>query len=67
MRDVLCLAVGVAGGFVLARFLIEPSSCCRVVANGVRDKVGSTLGPGAQALGDGLGLWSFTPAFAGWF
>lgn len=65
MSAALWLLVGAAGGFAAAAWLLDPGTCCATVAGGVRDRVGSTLGPWAVALGDQLGLWRFTPALAG--
>lgn len=53
-------AGGIAVGFVLASYLVNSSSCCNVVAAGVRDKaasLGGSLGAGAVAFGDATGLW----------
>jgi len=61
MRDVLVFALGAIAGGVLAGMLIAPSDCCVRVAAGVREKVGDQLGPTAQAAGDLLGFWKYTP------
>lgn len=61
----LWLVGGVVIGFVVAKFLITPGSSDRLVAQGVRDKVQSNLGSGATAVGDALGIWTFTPGVAG--
>lgn len=61
MSDTLVFVLGVGVGVVAARLLMEPSSCCARVADGVRDEVGDQLGGGAQAVGDLFGFWRFTP------
>jgi len=61
MNAALAFALGTAIGLVAARFLIASGSCCNRVANGVRDRVGEELGEGAQAVGDVLGVWPYTP------
>lgn len=59
MKDATLVLAGVALGFVVARLLLQPSSCNAYVANAVRTKVGTALGSGAQEVGDALGLWPF--------
>jgi len=59
-RSVGLVSGGVVLGYLLARVLREPSSAAKRVAAGVRDRVGSELGPGAQFLGDLIG-WDWTP------
>jgi len=62
---VVWFAVGGALGFVLASFLISPSSSDRLVAQGAREKVVDRYGEGAAAIGDALNLWQYTPGLAG--
>ena len=61
----LWLVGGVVLGFVVAKFLIQPGSSDRIVAQGVRDKVESNLGSGAASIGDALGIWDYTPGLVG--
>lgn len=61
MNKAVYVIAGVGVGFVLASLLSNPSSCCKRVASGVRDRVQSELGGTAVAIGDALGLWQFTP------
>ncbi len=61
MNPAIAFALGGALGLVAARFLIKSDSCCNRVANGVRDRVGESLGSTAQAAGDILGIWDYTP------
>ena len=61
MNSTLAFVLGGALGLVAARFLIDSSSCCNRVAQGVRDRVGEELGGAAQGIGDLLGVWPYTP------
>lgn len=61
MNPTLMLVAGVAIGLLAANLLIDSPSCCARVAAGVRERVGTELGPWAQAAGDVTGLWKFTP------
>lgn len=61
MNKALYVIGGIGAGFLLASLLANPSSCCKRVASGVRDRVQSELGGTAVAIGDALGIWQFTP------
>ncbi len=67
MNAALALVAGVALGFVAAKLLIEPSSCCRRVAGAVRERVDTELGSEAAAVGDLLGAWDFAPGLLDFF
>ncbi len=60
-RDVVLIAAGIAVGFVAARFLTAPGTCCDRVEAAVRDKVGAKLGSTVVAVGDALDIWGYTP------
>lgn len=51
---------GVVAGYLLARVLREPSSCCKFLAAATRDKVATELGETAARAGDIIG-WDWTP------
>ncbi len=59
--------IGLGIGLVAAGFLIAPGDCCNRVADGVRDKIGSELGAGAQSVFDALGLAKYTPGLLNLF
>jgi hypothetical protein len=61
MNGALLFVAGVAVGAIAAGFMLRPSDCCVRVAAGVRTRVGTDLGPTAQALGDLFGVWKYTP------
>lgn len=67
MKSALLFAAGVGLGLVAARLLIEPSNCCTRVSAAVRERVGDELGSGAQAVGDLLGVWDYTPGLLNLF
>lgn len=56
---------GVAVGFVVAHFLVTSTQSDRLVAQGVRSKVASSLGEGVASVGDALGIWPYTVGIAG--
>jgi hypothetical protein len=59
----LAFAAGLAVGLIVA-LRIKPAtetSCCRRVAEGVRERVGTKCGPVCQSIGDTLGIWPATP------
>jgi hypothetical protein len=65
MNGMLLVGVGLGVGFVLAGWLINPSSCCAVVADGARDKARGVLPSWAVAIADRFGLWKYTAGLAG--
>jgi len=56
---------GIALGFVLASWLVSPSSSDRLVVQEVRDKVASKFGESYAQAGDALGIWPYTVGLAG--
>lgn len=61
MKSWHIVAAVAAGLLIGARFRGSESACCARVADAVRDKVGSKLGAGAQAIGDLTNLWGLAP------
>jgi hypothetical protein len=67
MNGALLVVAGLGAGFLLASWLIEPSSCCKLVGQGARDRAQDELPGWAVLLGDKLNLWKFAPGLAGLF
>lgn len=67
MNATTAFLLGGALGLFAARLMIKSDSCCNRVADGVRDRVGEKLGSGAQAVGDVLGIWPYTPGLLDFF
>ena len=61
MKPAYYVLAGAAAGLIVARFLMEPSSCCQRVSAGVKDKVSGALGSTTANVLDDLGVYDYAP------
>lgn len=65
MKGAGLLLLGAAAGFVAARFLINPSSCCSTLQKLVSQKIGDKFGSTVEGLADATGLTDAAPGVLG--